>query len=123
LQGSSWSDGTYRFYRGRQNRREAFPLGLDAFAIIGAAVAQLPLEQVEAHLRRHEGRRVRRFERERPRPEQFRVGKGPDELWQRLDGARTIGAWMRRYEEQKAQYNTLCHTLYLLIETELATLE
>ncbi|MCS6915679.1 MAG: protein kinase [Myxococcales bacterium] len=123
IQVFSWTEGTFRFYRGRQNRREAFPLGLDAFAIIGAGVAQLPLAQVEQHLQRHAQRRVRRLERERPRPDMFRVGKGPQELWQRLDGQRTVGAWMRRYADVQDQYDTLCHTLYLLIETELAVLE
>jgi serine/threonine-protein kinase len=123
IQVFGWTDGTFRYYRGRQNRRDAFPLGLDAFAIIGAAVATLPQETVEGHLLRRGDRRVRRVERDRPRPEQFRVGPGPQELWLRLDGGRTVSAWMRRYEASPEQYYTLCHTLYLLIETGLASLE
>ena len=118
----AWSEGSFRYYRGRQNNQEAFPLGLDAFAIIGAGVASLPLQQVVDHLARFADRRVRRAERERPRPEQFRVGKGPEELLQRLDGQRTIAAWMRRYEAPD-QFQTLCHTLYLLLESELAILD
>ncbi len=116
-----WTEGSYRYYRGRQNRRDAFPLGLDAFSIIGAAVAALPLEQVVAHLSRYTDKMVRRGDQERPRPEQFRVGNGPAELWQRLDGQRTVGQWMRRYDAP-GQFETLCHTLYLLVETDLAVL-
>jgi hypothetical protein len=67
-------------------------------------------------------KRVRRVERLRPTPEQFRVGAGPRELWQRLDGKRTVGEWMRRYE-QPEQLLTLCRTLFLLIEADLANLE
>jgi serine/threonine-protein kinase len=117
-----WPVGRYRYYRGRMNKRESFPLGLDAFEILGAGVAGLPLESVRARLDRHAQRRVRRVERARPTPEHFRVGAGPRELWQRLDGKRTVGEWMRRYE-QPEQLLTLCRTLFLLIESDLAALD
>jgi serine/threonine protein kinase len=117
-----WPVGRYRYYRGRMNKRESFPLGLDAFEILGAGVAGLPLESVRARLDRHAQRRVRRVERSRPTPEHFRVGAGPRELWQRLDGKRTVGEWMRRYE-QPEQLLTLCRTLFLLIESDLAALD
>jgi serine/threonine-protein kinase len=117
-----WSQGRYRFYRGRSNQHEAFPLGLDAFEILGAGVAGLPLSLLRARLDPISHQRVRRGEPARPRPEQFRVGAGPRELWQRLDGKRTVGEWMRRYE-QPEQLLTLCRTLYLLIESDLAILE
>jgi serine/threonine-protein kinase len=118
----NWPSGRYRFYRGRVNQREAFPLGLDAFEILGAGVAGLPLDVVQPRLERWSTRRVRKVERARPTPEQFRVGAGPRELWQRLDGRRTVADWMRRYE-QPDQLLTLCRTLYLLIESDLAALD
>src|SRR5581483_64330 len=117
-----WQSGRYRFYRGRVNQREAFPLGLDAFEILGAGVAGLPLDLVRGRLDKLSPKRVRRVERTRPTPEAFRVGAGPRELWQRLDGKRTVGEWIRRYE-QPEQLLTLCRTLYLLIESDLATIE
>ena len=117
-----WTHGRYRFHRGLINHREAFPLGLDAFEILGAGVAGLPLTTVLARLERVGDRRVRRVERQRPTPEHFRVGAGPRELWQRLDGKRTVGEWIRRYE-QPDQLLTLCRTLYLLIESDLAALD
>jgi hypothetical protein len=117
-----WTSGTFRYYRGKTNTREAFPLGLDAFEIVGAAVAGLPLEVVRLRLDRIADKRVRRLERARPTPEAFRVGAGPRELWQRLDGKRTVGEWMRRYD-QPDQLVTLCRTLYLLLETELAAVD
>ncbi len=47
------------------------------------------------------------------------MGAGPRELLQRLDGKRSVGEWMRRYE-QPEQLVTLCRTLYLVIEAELS---
>ncbi|MDB4966085.1 MAG: serine/threonine protein kinase [Myxococcales bacterium] len=118
----AWQTGRYRYHRGRMNKREAFPLGLDAFEILGAGVAGLPLEPVRLRLEKHAAKRVRRVERQRPSPEHFRVGAGPRELWQRLDGKRTVGEWMRRYD-QPEQLLTLCRTLFLLIESDLAALD
>ncbi|HEY7956864.1 MAG TPA: protein kinase [Polyangia bacterium] len=118
----AWTTGSYRFYRGRINQRESFPLGLDAFEILGAGVAGLPLDVVRARLDRVAQKRVRRIERARPTPEHFRVGAGPRELWQRLDGKRTVGDWIRRYD-QPEQRLTLCRTLYLLVEADLAALD
>jgi serine/threonine-protein kinase len=117
-----WTTGGFSYTRGKTNTREAFPLGLDAFEIVGAAVAGLPLEVVRARLERLADKRVRRLERARPTPEAFRVGAGPRELWQRLDGKRTVGEWMRRYD-QPDQLVTLCRTLFLLLETDLAIAE
>ncbi|HEX6838739.1 MAG TPA: DUF4388 domain-containing protein, partial [Polyangia bacterium] len=118
----AWPSGRYLYYRGRVNKRESFPLGLDAFEILGAGVAGLPMEPVRARLDQLASKRVRRVERQRPTPEHFRVGAGPRELWQRLDGKRTVGEWMRRYE-QPEQLLTLCRTLFLLIESDLAALD
>jgi serine/threonine-protein kinase len=118
----SWGEGRFQFYRGRVNQREAFPLGLDAFEIVGGGVAGLSLEVVRARLERDGHRRVRRIERARPTPEHFRVGAGPRELWQRLDGRRTVAEWMQRYGAPD-QLLTLCRTLYLLVESDLAALD
>ena len=117
----SWEDGTFQYLRGSINSRESFPLGLDAFEIIGAGVAGLPLERVRAALDSIGDKRPIRRDASRPTPEQFRVGAGPRELWSRLDGKRTVSEWMRRYD-QPEQLLTLCRTLYLLIESELAAL-
>jgi hypothetical protein len=117
----SWDDGSFHYTRGSLNSRESFPLGLDAFEIIGAGVAGLPLEAVRRKLERVGDRRPLKREETRPSPEQFRVGAGPRELWQRLDGKRTVAEWMRRYD-QPDQLLTLCRTLFLLLESELATL-
>jgi serine/threonine-protein kinase len=118
----TWQTGGYRFERGRKNDREAFPLGLDAFEIIGAAVAALPLETVRVRLTKVGDKKPRRIDHERPSPDSFRVGAGPRELWQRLDGRRTVDDWLKRYD-QPEQLVTLCRTLYLLIETGLVTLQ
>ncbi len=76
--------------RGSLNSRESFPLGLDAFEIIGAGVAGLPLTRVRGALDLVGDRRPVRREAARPAPEQFRVGAGPRELLRRMDGKRTV---------------------------------
>jgi eukaryotic-like serine/threonine-protein kinase len=118
----SWTHGSFRYYRGRVNTKDAFPLRLDPWEIIGAAVATLHLEPVRERLLGAGTSRVKKMERVRPLPEDFRLGTGPRELWQRLDGKRTVAEWLRRYEEPE-QHLTLCRTLYLLIETDLAVLD
>jgi serine/threonine-protein kinase len=117
-----WTHGTFKFFRGRTNTREAFPLRLDPWEILGAAVAVLPLDPVRERLVAVSTSHVRRVERPRPVPEDFRLGSGPRELWNRLDGKRTVGEWLKRYEEPD-QHLTLCRTLYLLLETNLAALD
>jgi hypothetical protein len=117
----AWTDGTFHYTQGTMNARESFPLGLDAFEIIGAGVAGLSLDAVKRTLDRIGETRPVRREGARPSPEHFRVGAGPRELWQRLDGKRTVGEWMHRYD-QPEQLLTLCLTLFLLIEAELVTL-
>ncbi|MEO6954978.1 MAG: serine/threonine-protein kinase [Polyangia bacterium] len=116
----SWEDGTFRYVRGNLNSRESFPLGLDAFEIIGAGVAGLPLTRVRGALDLVADRRPVKRDTARPTPEHFRVGAGPRELMSRMDGKRTVGEWMKRYD-QPDQLVTLCRTLYLLIEAELVT--
>ena len=116
----SWEDGTFRYVRGNLNSRESFPLGLDAFEIVGAGVAGLPLERVRTALALVADMRPVRREVVRPTPEQFRVGAGPRELMTRMDGKRTVAEWMKRYD-QPDQLVTLCRTLYLLVEAELVT--
>jgi serine/threonine-protein kinase len=117
-----WEQGTFRFFRGRRNEVEQFPLRLDALEIVGAAAAELPLELVRLRLALEATRRVRRVERAQLTPEDFRVGTAPRQLWQRLDGVRTVGDWMRRYSDE-VQRARLYRTLDLLIESELAVLE
>ena len=117
-----WREGAFRFFRGRVNTREAFPIRLDPFEIIGAAVAQLPLATARERLLEVGTSRPQRVERLRPTPMDFRLGSGPAELWVRLDGKFTVAEWLRTYSAPE-EHATLCRTLYLLIETGLASLE
>jgi serine/threonine-protein kinase len=117
-----WQRGKYRYFRGRTNEKDAFPLRLDPWEILGAAVANLTLEPLRDRLLVVAEKKARRVERVRPTPEDFRLGAGPRELWSRVDGRRTVGEWLRRYEEPE-QHLTLCRTLYLLIETELVAFD
>ncbi len=116
-----WRQGSFRFYRGRVNTREAFPVRLDSFEIVGAAVAQLPLDVVRERLLEVGTARVQRVERLRPTPADFKLGPGPGELWARLDGRFTVAEWLRTYARGD-DHLILCRTLYLLVESGLAQL-
>ena len=44
----TWQKGQYRWYKGKRNARESFPLGLDAFEIIGAGAFAISPEGLAA---------------------------------------------------------------------------
>ncbi|MBI5480069.1 MAG: protein kinase [Deltaproteobacteria bacterium] len=117
----SWQRGRYRWERNRCNTREAFPLGLDAFEIIGAGVVTLPLAYLRARYRAFGDRMPRGVEAPPVAPEAFRLGPGPRELYQRLDGHRRLDEWTRLFPSDGELLN-FYRTLYLLVEAGLVEL-
>ena len=117
----SWQKGRYRWERNRCNTREAFPLGLDAFEIIGAGVVTLPLAYLRARFRPFGDRFPRGVEVPPVAPEAFRLGPGPRELYQRLDGRRRLDEWKRLFPSD-AEVLNFFRTLYLLVEAGLVEL-
>ncbi len=86
----TWTKGSFGWYAGRENPREAFPLDFNAFEILGAGAMELAEEVVEAWIARNAGLRLRVSRTRRVGPERFEV-KGLFELCELLDGRRTIG--------------------------------
>jgi hypothetical protein len=117
----TWQKGRYRWERNRCNTREAFPLGLDAFEIIGAGVVTLPFKYLRARFRPFGDRMPRGVEVPPVAPEAFRLGPGPRELYQRLDGRRRLDEWTRLFPHEGEQLN-FYRTLYLLVEAGLVEL-
>ncbi|HEY3358753.1 MAG TPA: protein kinase [Polyangia bacterium] len=117
----SWQKGRYRYERGKTNAREAFPLGLDAFEIIGAGVVTLSLPFLRSRYRPLWGMSPRAVPNPPVPPEVFRLGPGPRELYHRLDGRRRLEDWVAYFASETELLN-FYRTFYLLIETGLVEL-
>jgi serine/threonine-protein kinase len=118
----TWARGQWKYWRGRTNQREAFPLGIDPFEIVGAGVVAIPEELLHVRYRSLGERTPHARPGLLVDPDAFRVGPMPRELLARLDGTRTLAQWTRLYGSQE-ELAAFLRTLYLLIESELASLD
>jgi hypothetical protein len=114
-----WSRGSFAFYRGIRNEQENFPLGLNAYEILGAGVLTVPYEELEARFAEQLDSAPRRSERRRIDPDAFRLGPTPREVLALLDGDRTMRSWMAEFTAPD-ELVTFLRSLYLLVETDLA---
>ena len=85
----TWNKGSFGWYAGRENPREAFPLDFNAFEILGAGALATSDEFIEAWIARNAALRLRAARTRRVGPERFEV-KGLVELCEMLDGKRTV---------------------------------
>jgi hypothetical protein len=86
----SWTKGSFAWYAGRENPREAFPLDFNAFEILGAGAMALSDDYIETWIAKHGSLRLRASRTRRVGPERFEV-KGLVELCDTLDGKRDVG--------------------------------
>jgi hypothetical protein len=86
----SWNKGTFGWYAGRENPREAFPLDFNAFEILGAGAMAMPDEHIESWIAKYGRVRLRASRTRRVGPERFEVA-GLLELCELLDGRRSVG--------------------------------
>jgi hypothetical protein len=115
----TWGRGAFAWYAGRENTREAFPLDLNAFEVLGAGALDTPGEVMETWLSRVGDTRPRLVKRGRVRPEVFQLGTFMRDVCRSLDGSRTL-ADLRVEFEQRDQHDRFVRVLYLLIQTDLA---
>jgi serine/threonine protein kinase len=85
----TWNKGSFGWYAGRENPREAFPLDFNAFEILGAGALAMSDEFTEAWIARNATLRLRAARTRRVGPERFEV-KGLVELCEMLDGRRSV---------------------------------
>jgi serine/threonine protein kinase len=116
-----WVQGRFEFYRGVKNPQQAFPLGLDAFEILGAGVLTMSYEFLERCFLPLLDRRPVAIRPARLNPDVFRLGPTPREVWTMLDGNRTLREWLGRFTSPQ-ELVTFLRTLYLLIEAGLVQL-
>jgi hypothetical protein len=118
----TWQKGRFRWFRGKRNPREAFPLGLDAFEVLGAGATALPAEVVEAWTDTIGDRLPLAAKNPRVVPEAFRLGTYPRDVYNRLDGRLKVRDFAARFSDAGDRLAFL-RTLYLLVQTELAYLQ
>ena len=86
----TWNKGSFGWYAGRENPREAFPLDFNAFEILGAGGMALSDDHIEAWISRRASDKLRASRTRRIGPERFEV-KGLVEVCDQLDGRRSVG--------------------------------
>ena len=81
----TWNKGSFGWYAGRENPREAFPLDFNAFEILGAGAMALSDDHIESWIAKHGSMKLRASRTRRVGPERFEV-KGLVQLCEQLDG-------------------------------------
>jgi len=86
----TWNKGSFGWYAGRENPREAFPLDFNAFEILGAGGMALSDDHIDLWIQKQANTKLRASRTRRVGPERFEV-KGLVDLCDMLDGKRTVG--------------------------------
>ena len=118
----AWDDGTYAFHRDKVFEQEAAPLGLDAFEVLAAGVTALPAELLAERLENAMQHKLRAVSPPLVPPDVFRVGGYPSQVYDQLDGERTLAELLDRSEDPDATAS-FARMTYLLLECGLASLE
>jgi hypothetical protein len=98
----TWNKGGFAWYAGRENPREAFPLDFNAFEILGAGAMALSDDVTDSWIAKNGGLRLRASRTRRVGPERFEV-KGLVELFDSLDGKRTVGDLVEQHGDRNDQ--------------------
>jgi serine/threonine protein kinase len=113
----SWTKGNFAWYTGRENPREAFPLDLNTYEVLGAGAMNLAAEAIEVWLEEHRTVKLRQNRQRRIGPERFEL-KGLVELYERLDGKVSIGQLVEAGVDKNERLK-LARMLYLVDACEL----
>ncbi|HKA88305.1 MAG TPA: serine/threonine-protein kinase [Haliangiales bacterium] len=115
----TWPRGTFQWYPGKRNTREAFPLGLDAFEVLGAGATALSEEMMEAWALPYHERHPVAAKNARVVPEAFRLGNYPRDIYNRLDGRIALRQHLARFTSPDDRLAFL-RTVYLFVQTDLS---
>jgi hypothetical protein len=114
----TWGKGSFGWYAGRENPREAFPLDLNGFEVLGAGAMALSDDAVDAWALRQRGTKLKAVKSGRIGPQRFELA-GLRELHERLDGRRSVGELLDVYTDAAERRRT-GRLLILLQQSELA---
>lgn len=95
----TWNKGSFGWYAGRENPREAFPLDFNAFEILGAGAMAMSDDHTESWIAKHNSMRLRASRTRRVGPERFEV-KGLVQLCEQLDGKKSVGDLIDKEEDR-----------------------
>jgi hypothetical protein len=116
----TWSNGRYAWHASRKNPREAFPLDLDPYEVIGAGAMSLPIESLDAWVKKHGQVKLRSAKVPNVGPHSFRVpGTSVIDTYHALDGKKSLAQLRDRYTDDAEQLRFL-RSAYLLFNTGLA---
>jgi serine/threonine-protein kinase len=117
----TWTKGSYRYYRGERTTQEAFPLGLNIYEVTGAGVMAIPEPVLRARFESVLDSVPRIVPNPQLDPESFHISELLQQAVALLDNQRTIRELYEAGSTPEKQERFL-RTLYLLVESELATL-
>lgn len=115
----TWSKGLYTWYQGRENQREAFPIDLDPYEVLGAGALALRDDFLWKWSESVHEMRPRAAERPQVRPEQLKIGRVGREVLSMLDGRATVSELIARRPGPDERLQLL-RVLFLFLETGLA---
>ena len=115
----TWTVGTYVWHDGRDSPREAFPLDLNAYEILGAGALTMPEDAIRPWLCTVSEMRPRLESAGRTAPQVFQIGTPMRRVCKALDGISTVAELYTRFAAQ-SEHDRFVRLLYLLIETKLA---
>ena len=118
----TWTKGSYGWYAGRALERNAFPLDLNPFEVLGAGAMAMRDELVVTWMGEHAADAlIHRYVRPPVPPERFEI-VGLPALFARIDGMRTVGELVTESLDPATQRRT-ARMLLLLQQTGLVTTE
>jgi serine/threonine protein kinase len=114
----SWTKGSFAWYAGKQNAREAFPLDLNTFEVLGAGAMGMPAALVDQWVARHAGQHLKAVKGARISPDRFEI-PGLRALYDSLGGKKSVGEVLALYTDVEERMRA-ARMLILLHECELA---
>ncbi len=117
----TWAKGEYRWYPGRENPREAFPLDLQPYEVLGAGALAIPEALAGEWAVANADARPRSRKADRVRPDDFQLGGDVRTIYDSLDGKKSLADLRARYTDEAERLRFL-RILYLFVNTGLAEL-
>ncbi|MBT8495547.1 MAG: hypothetical protein KJO07_21035, partial [Deltaproteobacteria bacterium] len=115
----TWQQGTFNWYAERLNDREAFPLDIDAFEVLGAGALDLTPMFLQSWIDEHKHDTPKLVDG-LVEPEVFEVPELGDVI-ERIDGKQTVMEHCARIKDPRER-GRFVRCLYLLLNVDLASL-
>lgn len=113
----TWTEGKYAWYAGKEDAREAFPLEVEGFGLLGEGVMALPQKVVEQWLGRYRDMRVIALPKHQLAADSL-AAKDADAVFELIDGSRSVNAIVSRHTDRWQAVRLL----YLFVTCDLARL-